>query len=459
MALLAGCGSTHLPGPTTVSAPTTLQSTITATTTASTTAPTVAAPAAWTTYHRDAGRTGVDPSSPPFSTLTRAWAVSLDGAIYAEPLVVGTMVVVATENDTVYGFDMTSGALRWRTHLGPPVAGSRLPCGDIDPSGITGTPVADPAHGGVWVVAFLSDGAGLGHQLVELDLATGAVRSRRAADVAGTDATLEQQRSALALDDGSVVVAYGGLFGDCGDFHGEVVVFPTSGTGSVRSWVVPTASEGGIWSPPGPVQDGSGNLFVTTGNGASRSVFDDANAVVRLLPSLAVADVFAPSNWAQLSASDQDLGSTSPTLVDGRVLAVGKDGMAYLLDAGHLGGVGGQLAVRSVCSGSGAFGGTAVSGSVAFVPCRSGLVAVEVASGLSVRWSAGGSRPGSPVLAGGVLWVVDADGSLQGLDPATGRVRTQVSVGHVPTSFPTLAAADGRLFVPVGSQLVSFVGV
>jgi outer membrane protein assembly factor BamB len=375
--------------------------------------------------------------------------------VYAEPLVVGTTVVVATENNTVYGFDMNTGVSRWRTHLGTPVSGSRLPCGNIDPSGITGTPVADPARSSVWVVTFQLDGGVLRHQLVELDLSTGAVRNRRPAVLAGSDATVEQQRAALALDRGWVVVAYGGLFGDCGAFRGEVVAFPVSGTGSVRSWVVPTAREGGIWAPPGPVQDASGDLWVTTGNGASRSVFDDANAVVRLFPTLAVADVFAPSNWAQLSASDQDLSSTSPTLVGGRVLAVGKDGIGYLLDARRLGGVGGQLGSLAVCSDSGAFGGTAVLGSVAFVPCRSGLVAVEVGPTLSVRWRTSGSQPGSPIVAGGVVWVM-AGGSLQGLDPATGNVRTEVSLGNWATSFPSPAAAQGRLFVPVGHELVSF---
>ena len=65
----------------------------------------------------------------------------------------------------------------------------------------------------------------------------------------------------------------------------------------------------------------------------------------------------------------------SAVLVDGKVLAAGKRGTAYLLDPAHLGGVGGQLSQLSVCK---PFGGAAVSGSVAYLPCTDGLRAVSV---------------------------------------------------------------------------------
>jgi hypothetical protein len=67
----------------------------------------------------------------------------------------------------------------------------------------------------------------------------------------------------------------------------------------------------------------------------------------------------------------------------------GKTGDVYLLDAVNLGGVGGQLASLSGCSG---FGGLAYIDSAAFVPCTSGLLRVEV-SGRSLRkgWQADAS--------------------------------------------------------------------
>ncbi|HEY3810510.1 MAG TPA: PQQ-binding-like beta-propeller repeat protein, partial [Acidimicrobiales bacterium] len=102
------------------------------------------APAAWVTYGQDSARHGVDSSAPPVGEVRPLWTSSkLDGAVYAEPLVVGSAVIVATEDDSVYALDATTGSLRWMRHLATPVAGSTLPCGNIDPSGITGTPVAD----------------------------------------------------------------------------------------------------------------------------------------------------------------------------------------------------------------------------------------------------------------------------------------------------------------------------
>src|ERR1041384_6971160 len=62
----------------------------------------VAAGDDWTTYHRDNARTGYLPDMPDPQKLTVAWNTSLDGAVYAEPLVVGGHVIVATENDSLY---------------------------------------------------------------------------------------------------------------------------------------------------------------------------------------------------------------------------------------------------------------------------------------------------------------------------------------------------------------------
>ena len=55
----------------------------------------------WTTYHRNNLRTGYVPEMADPQKLTVAWNIPLDGAVYAEPLVVGGHVIVATENDSV----------------------------------------------------------------------------------------------------------------------------------------------------------------------------------------------------------------------------------------------------------------------------------------------------------------------------------------------------------------------
>src|ERR1035437_3880394 len=145
----------------------------------------------WPVYHGNPARTGLATSFPSLgSGLTQAWSTALDGAVYGEPLGVAGRVIVATENDTVYSLDPTTGSVTWHRHLGTPVALSSLPCGDIDPLGITSTPVYDLASGSVFVVAEVT---GPAHTLFALDAATGAVRWSRSVDLAGHDPTTTQQ--------------------------------------------------------------------------------------------------------------------------------------------------------------------------------------------------------------------------------------------------------------------------
>src|SRR6266513_3135299 len=89
----------------------------------------------------------------------------------AAALTVGDLVVAATENDSIYGLDQATGTVAWRTHVGTPVPLSDLPCGNIDPLGITGTPVYDTASGLVYAVA---ETTGYHHELVGLPVRDGA---------------------------------------------------------------------------------------------------------------------------------------------------------------------------------------------------------------------------------------------------------------------------------------------
>jgi len=421
-----------------------------------------AATATWTTFGHDQLRHGADTYSPTvaaFRSVRRHWSsAALDGAVYGQPLIAGPTVIAATEADSVYAFSAASGATRWRTNLGTPVRGGDLPCGDIDPSGITSTPVIDMAAGTVWVVAFVQP---VHHELVALDLVTGAVRSRRTIDPPGSDAHDEQQRGALLLAGGVVYVPYGGLYGDCVNYHGWIVGARTGGTGTLLSWQVPSGREAGIWAPGGVVADTAGNVFAATGNSDSSTTFDDGNAVVRLNASLQVVDWFAPSDWASLNAHDADLGSVSPALVGPNlsdIFQIGKTGLGYLLSAGSLGHVGDAPFSGRVCGG--AFGATAYADPVLYVPCTDGIRAVTIGPGLSfhVRWKGPGSQPGSPIVAGGYVWYLDgSSGSLVGLDPATGSTRFRLTAGSV-VHFASPAAGDGLVIAAAGGRIEAFGG-
>ncbi|MFL5664279.1 MAG: PQQ-binding-like beta-propeller repeat protein, partial [Ktedonobacteraceae bacterium] len=117
---------------------------------------TTANSADWTIYHHDNTHTGYLANEHDPQHLKRAWSAHLDGAVYAEPLVVGKHVLIATEGNSLYSLDAQTGQVQWRTNIGPPVPLAALPCGNIDPLGITGTPVYDPATGLVFAVAEVS---------------------------------------------------------------------------------------------------------------------------------------------------------------------------------------------------------------------------------------------------------------------------------------------------------------
>jgi outer membrane protein assembly factor BamB len=401
----------------------------------------------WTMYHDDPARTGYIAGVPDPSHLTIRWKHPLDGAVYAEPLVIAGKVVVATEHDSLYALDAQTGVIRWHLSVGTPVPLGDLPCGDIDPLGITGTPVYAPQTGLVYAVAEIQ---GPAHLLVGVDLKSGELKVRRLIDPPGATPQTQQQRAALALDGDQIYIGFGGLDGDCGVYHGWIVASRADGTGPLLTYQVPTAREGGIWAPPGPVLDAEGHLYVSVGNGAStQGSWDHSDSIVRLSPNLHLQDAFAPQRWQQDNANDLDLGSLGPVLLpNGLLVAAGKSGTGYLLHANHLGAIGGQLQTIALCN-AGAYGGAAVSGQVAFIPCADGVRALQVTASarLVPQWQAPRQVTGSPIIGGNTVYSLDPGGGrLYALDAATGAVRATLAVG--PTSrFATAALSRNVLYV------------
>lgn len=412
----------------------------------------------WTMYHDDPARTGYVANAPDPSQLTPRWQHPLDGAVYAEPLVIGSEVIAATEHDSLYALDARTGQMRWQTTVGTPVPLADLPCGNIDPLGITGTPVYDPQTNLVYAVAEIQ---GPAHVLVGLDLQTGQVKVKRLVDPPGANPQTLQQRGALALRGGMIYIGFGGLYGDCGDYHGWVVAARADGTGALLTYAVPTAREGGIWASPGPVMDAAGNLYVSVGNGAStQGAWDHSDSVLRLSPTLHLDDAFAPARWQRDNATDADLGSMSPILLpNGLLFAAGKSGDGYLLRADHLGGIGGQIQTVAVC-GAGAYGGAAQSGQVAIIPCADGLRQIQLSAGDSVAlgWRAPPEVTGSPIIGGTTVYSLNpASGRLYALDAATGAERATLSIGAT-SRFATPTLSQDSLFVGTLTGVVA-VGI
>jgi outer membrane protein assembly factor BamB len=74
---------------------------------------------------------------------------------------------------------------------------------------------------------------------------------------------------------------------------------------------------------------------------------------------------------------------------------------------------------------------------------------------LRVLWNSGRGG-GPPVVAGGLVWTVGQDGVLYGLDPASGVVRRQATVGTPANHFPTPGVGAGLLLVTTADQVVAF---
>ena len=404
----------------------------------------------WPTYHGDAARSGRSTDFPSAGQPHLLKSIQLDGAVYASPVAASGVIVAATENDSVYGFD-TSGRQLWRMHLGEPSPAPERPCGNIDPLGITGTPVI--SGDSVYLVAEFA--RPVRHELFALDLRSGNVRWHRSVDLPGRDATAMQQRGALSVAGGRVWVTFGGLAGDCGDYVGRLIGVPLDGAGSLVHYDVPTAREAGMWTPPGPVVDAAGHLLVATGNGASvpGDAYDHSDSVLELDTAARLIDSYSPAAWARENAGDVDLGSVGPALVGDRwIVQGGKSSTVRVLRQGHLGGIGGEVSAQDICR---VFGGTAVDGDVVYLPCTDGVRAVSVdeSGGLHVQWHAASSIAGSPVIGGGRVWALDQEaGVLQALNPATGRSSGQVQVG-VTSRFATPALYAGLVLVPTFAGL------
>jgi len=221
-------------------------------------------------------------------------------------------------------------------------------------------------------------------------------------------------------------------------------------------------SQGAIWmGGAAPVVDDSGHVWVSTGNGSVYSAahaYDDSDSVLELSSSLRLLQFFTPADWPQNNSQDLDMSTAPVLLPDGQVLLTGKSRIVYLLSGSHLGGIGGQQASLAAACGNDIDGGAAVVGMTAYLPCTTGVVAVQVTRsppGLRLLWTSqtGG---GPPVVAAGLVWTIGQNGVLYGVSPASGQVRQQATIGTPANHFPTPSVGDGLMLAASANRVVAF---
>lgn len=350
------------------------------------------------TYHNDNARTGQNLTESILTTsnvnVTQFGKLAFfpaDGFVDAQPLYasnvhipnLGThnLLIVATENDSVYAFDPDSSATIWHVQV--------LKTGETasdDPSnpaytqiGANATPVIDRTmgpHGAIYVVASSKDGSGNYHQrLHALDLALGTELFSGPTEIEakypgtgdnsdGTNVIFDpmqyRERCALLLLNGVIYTTWASHF-DTRPYTGWIIGYSESTLAQTNVLdITPNGNAGAIWmSGGGMAADSSGNIYFLDGNGTFDytmdangfpSLGDYGNAFIKLSTSgnrLRVADYFELDDDNAENNADIDLGSGAamllPDLTDGSgktvhlAVGAGKDRNLYVVNRDSMG--------------------------------------------------------------------------------------------------------------------------
>ncbi len=364
------------------------------------------------TYHNDNTRSGANRNETQLTwtnvvvgTFGKLFTLTVDGVVFAQPLYVSgltvkgavhNLVIVATENNSIYAFDAdTGGEPLWHTNFnyGPPgvtvtpVPDADIHCGNVAPVvGITSTPVINGSTKILYAVAKTKEvstsATSYFHRLHGVNLRTGAEvfpQVEITASVPGQcgnsngtiafDPLLQHQRASLLfLND--VVYIGSGSHCDLGNYYGWL--FGYNVTTQQQAAAVNFAPDStnpecraGLWQGGGgPAADPKGNLYVVTANGAfnaNTGGLSYGDSVLRLSTTLtgavSVADYFTPMNQMTLNVKDLDFGGSGPVLLSKQpgpspdlMVAAGKFGTIYLINRDNMGkyNPGGDQVVQSL---------------------------------------------------------------------------------------------------------------
>jgi hypothetical protein len=309
------------------------------------------------------------------TTFGKLFTRNVDGYIFGQPLYVPNLTIngashnvvyVATAHDSMYAFDAdgTTTSPLWQVSFlingATTVPQANVHSTIFPETGITSTPVIDPATLTLYVVAETLENGNYVHRLHALDLATGTEKVGSPvviqASVAGTgggavNGTIsftsmsQLQRPALTLYNGMVLIGFGAQ-GDYGTWHGWMLAYNAATL--QQAWqfnITPNGTDGGIWMAGGGfVVDALDGIYFMSANGTFGTGADYGDSFVRMNSAGSVVDYFTPDTQSTLAADDLDLGSGGPLILPDQpgahphlIVGAGKDTNIYLVDRDNMG--------------------------------------------------------------------------------------------------------------------------
>jgi hypothetical protein len=330
------------------------------------------------------------------STFGKLFCRTVDGDLYAQPLIVSNLeirgvrrnvVYLATSRNFVYAYDADDPSAYlplWTANLGPAV-----PRDAIFPHylnfaseiGVTSTPVIErEGEGGtIFLVAKTMHRTEPGlppiqHKLHALNILTGkekrkpvvidAVVQNAAGQAIKFNSKLNLNRPGLLLQEGILYVAFGSQ-GDQGDYYGWVMAYSAKTLARLAVYnTAPDWGQGGVWqSGTGLAGDKEGNVYAVVGNGVAESsnrarpmevkspVYGNALLKLKLVKprkrpaKFKIVDWFTASDVFDLNNADDDfIGGPVLFEAPGKngeqqklLLGGGKDGKFYLVNRDNLG--------------------------------------------------------------------------------------------------------------------------
>jgi hypothetical protein len=432
------------------------------------------------------------------ATLRQGLHVTLPAVADGAPVVlsgvstaggVRDLVFVATTAGHILALDLHSGATVWSRQNAAGACGVN---GGSTPCYTTSSPAIDPSRAYVY-------GYGLDGRVHKYAVGDGTeVTTGGWPELATNKPGDEKGSTPLAFATAKSGTSYlyavnGGYIGDNGDYQGHVTAISlTDGSQHVFNAVCSDQSvhfvsapgtpdcasvRSAVWARAAVVYDPDvDKIYFGTGNGDyAPSSHYWGDSVLALAPDGSAAtgdplDAYTPTTFAQLAATDSDLGSTAPALLPApatssvRHLALqgGKDALLRLLNLDNLSGQGGPGhtggsigAPFGVPQGGQTVTAPAVwvnpaDGSTwTFVASGNGISALKVAvdsagnPSLTTVWQ-GGNGGTSPIIANGVLFYASS-GVVRALAPTTGAILWTGTIGGLHWQSPVVA--NGILLV------------